>query len=93
MLPMLNGSGPVSSITVNRFDSRSVMQVGGLLALAGMVGASFTTAIKQLYLSGSARPLWLKGRLSHHGGLLLNCGAFMRPLERRRKREKGTNQR
>lgn len=31
--------------------------------------------------SGSARPLWLKGSLSHHGGLLLNCGAFMRPGE------------
>ncbi|CDQ72457.1 unnamed protein product [Oncorhynchus mykiss] len=73
--------GPVSSITVNRFDSRSVMQVGGLLASAGMVGASITTAIKQLYFSGSARPLWLKGSLSHHGGLLLNCGAFMRPGE------------
>uniref|UniRef100_UPI003AAAE1B7 monocarboxylate transporter 3 n=1 Tax=Centroberyx gerrardi TaxID=166262 RepID=UPI003AAAE1B7 len=51
MLAMLYGSGPVASIMVNRFGCRPVMLVGGLLASAGMVGASFTTDIIQLYLT------------------------------------------
>nr|XP_006636948.2 PREDICTED: monocarboxylate transporter 3-like [Lepisosteus oculatus] len=51
MLAMLYGTGPVSSILVNRFGCRPVMLLGGLLASAGMVAASFTTNIIQLYLS------------------------------------------
>ncbi|XP_030630964.1 monocarboxylate transporter 3 [Chanos chanos] len=51
MLAMLYGSGPVSSIMVNRFGCRPVMLVGGLLASAGMIGASFTTNIIQLYVT------------------------------------------
>ncbi|KPP58967.1 monocarboxylate transporter 3-like [Scleropages formosus] len=51
MLAMLYGSGPVSSIMVNKFGCRPVMLFGGLLASAGMVAASFTTNIVQLYLT------------------------------------------
>ncbi|KAI1886723.1 hypothetical protein AGOR_G00198740 [Albula goreensis] len=51
LLAMLYGSGPVSSIMVNKFGCRPVMLFGGLLASAGMVAASFTTNIIQLYLT------------------------------------------
>ncbi|KAK2866342.1 hypothetical protein Q7C36_002398 [Tachysurus vachellii] len=51
MLAMLYGSGPVSSIMVNRFGCRPVMLIGGLLASVGMIGASFTTNIIQLYFT------------------------------------------
>ncbi|KAL4647855.1 monocarboxylate transporter 3-like [Arapaima gigas] len=51
MLAMLYGSGPVSSIMVNKFGCRPVMLFGGLLASAGMVAASFSTNITQLYLT------------------------------------------
>ncbi|XP_051530741.1 monocarboxylate transporter 3 [Myxocyprinus asiaticus] len=51
MLAMLYGSGPVSSIMVNKFGCRPVMLIGGLLASGGMIGASFTTNIIQLYLT------------------------------------------
>ncbi|MGH0127649.1 UNVERIFIED_CONTAM: hypothetical protein FKN15_071804 [Acipenser sinensis] len=37
MLAMLYGTGPVSSILVNKFGCRPVMLIGGLLASAGMV--------------------------------------------------------
>ncbi|XP_006002033.1 monocarboxylate transporter 3 [Latimeria chalumnae] len=51
MLAMLYGTGPVSSILVNQFGCRPVMLVGGLLASAGMVLASFSTNIIELYLT------------------------------------------
>ncbi|XP_063164538.1 monocarboxylate transporter 3 [Candoia aspera] len=51
MLAMLYGTGPVSSIMVNQFGCRPVMLVGGLLASSGMILASFTTNIIELYLS------------------------------------------
>ncbi|KAG9338830.1 hypothetical protein JZ751_025268 [Albula glossodonta] len=51
LLAMLYGSGPVSSIMVNKFGCRPVMLFGGLLASAGMVAASFTTNIIQLYFT------------------------------------------
>uniref|UniRef100_A0A6I8PR98 Solute carrier family 16 member 8 n=1 Tax=Ornithorhynchus anatinus TaxID=9258 RepID=A0A6I8PR98_ORNAN len=51
MLAMLYGTGPVSSILVNRFGCRPVMLVGGLLASSGMVLAAFTTNIIELYLT------------------------------------------
>ncbi|XP_076154426.1 monocarboxylate transporter 3 [Alosa pseudoharengus] len=51
MLAMLYGSGPLSSILVNKFGCRPVMLLGGLLASAGMITASFTTNIIQLYLT------------------------------------------
>ncbi|XP_061438790.1 monocarboxylate transporter 3 [Rhineura floridana] len=51
MLAMLYGTGPLSSIIVNQFGCRPVMLVGGLLASSGMILASFTTNIMELYLT------------------------------------------
>ncbi|KAB0385712.1 hypothetical protein FD755_000668 [Muntiacus reevesi] len=51
MLAMLYGTGPVSSILVTRFGCRPVMLVGGLLASAGMILASFATRLLELYLT------------------------------------------
>uniref|UniRef100_A0A673J157 Monocarboxylate transporter 3-like n=1 Tax=Sinocyclocheilus rhinocerous TaxID=307959 RepID=A0A673J157_9TELE len=51
ILAMLYGSGPISSIMVNKFGCRPVMLVGGLLASGGMIIASFSTNIIQLYLT------------------------------------------
>ncbi|KAJ6650558.1 hypothetical protein lerEdw1_005959 [Lerista edwardsae] len=51
MLAMLYGTGPVSSIMVNQFGCRPVMLVGGILASSGMILASFTTNIIELYLT------------------------------------------
>ncbi|KAM5250813.1 monocarboxylate transporter 3 [Hipposideros larvatus] len=51
MLAMLYGTGPVSSILVTRFGCRPVMLMGGLLASAGMVLASFATRLLELYLT------------------------------------------
>ncbi|XP_063077337.1 monocarboxylate transporter 3 isoform X2 [Engraulis encrasicolus] len=51
ILAMLYGSGPVSSIMVNKFGCRPVMLLGGLLASAGMISASFATSIIHLYLT------------------------------------------
>ncbi|XP_066490132.1 monocarboxylate transporter 3 [Tiliqua scincoides] len=51
MLAMLYGTGPISSIMVNQFGCRPVMLVGGILASSGMILASFTTNIIELYLT------------------------------------------
>uniref|UniRef100_A0A672JVC0 Monocarboxylate transporter 3-like n=1 Tax=Sinocyclocheilus grahami TaxID=75366 RepID=A0A672JVC0_SINGR len=51
ILAMLYGSGPISSIMVNKFGCRPVMLVGGFLASGGMIIASFSTNIIQLYLT------------------------------------------
>ncbi|KGL83802.1 Monocarboxylate transporter 3, partial [Tinamus guttatus] len=51
MLAMLYGTGPVCSIMVNQFGCRPVMLIGGLLASSGMILASFTTNIIELYLT------------------------------------------
>ncbi|XP_043924448.1 monocarboxylate transporter 3 [Protopterus annectens] len=51
MLAMLYGTGPVSSILVNRFGCRPVMLVGGLLAASGMITASFSRNIIELFLT------------------------------------------
>uniref|UniRef100_G1PVF1 Solute carrier family 16 member 8 n=1 Tax=Myotis lucifugus TaxID=59463 RepID=G1PVF1_MYOLU len=51
MLAMLYGTGPVSSVLVARFGCRPVMLVGGLLASAGMVLASFARRLLELYLT------------------------------------------
>lgn len=42
--------GPLSSILVNRYGSRPVVMVGGLMVSAGMMLASFGTSIIHLYL-------------------------------------------
>nr|XP_033789977.1 monocarboxylate transporter 3 [Geotrypetes seraphini]XP_033789978.1 monocarboxylate transporter 3 [Geotrypetes seraphini] len=51
ILAMLYGTGPISSILVNRFGCRPVMLVGGMLAASGMITASFCKNIIQLYLT------------------------------------------
>ncbi|XP_061077732.1 monocarboxylate transporter 3 [Conger conger] len=51
MLAMIYGSGPLSSIMVNKFGCRLVMLIGGLLASGGMIAASFATNIIQLYVT------------------------------------------
>ncbi|XP_075913136.1 monocarboxylate transporter 4-like [Petromyzon marinus] len=50
LLAMLYGTGPLCSVLVSRFGCRPVMIGGGLLAAAGMVGASFSTSIIHVYL-------------------------------------------
>ncbi|OCT62687.1 hypothetical protein XELAEV_18043775mg [Xenopus laevis] len=50
LLAMLYGTGPLCSICVNWFGCRPVMMVGGLLACAGMVAASFCTSIITIYI-------------------------------------------
>jgi len=42
--------GPISSILVNRYGSRPVVILGGLLCGIGMVSAAFCTSIIQLYI-------------------------------------------
>ncbi|TMS01558.1 Monocarboxylate transporter 2 [Larimichthys crocea] len=50
MLASMYAAGPVSSILVNRYGSRPVVMVGGVMVSTGMVLASFGTAIIHLYL-------------------------------------------
>lgn len=46
----LLSAGPVSSILVNRYGSRPVVMVGGVMVCTGMVLASFGNSIVHLYL-------------------------------------------
>ncbi|XP_072305208.1 monocarboxylate transporter 2-like [Eucyclogobius newberryi] len=50
MLATMYAAGPISSVLVNRYGSRPVVMVGGLMVSAGMVLASFGTSIIHLYL-------------------------------------------
>ncbi|KAM7411494.1 hypothetical protein PAMA_021470 [Pampus argenteus] len=50
MLASMYAGGPVSSILVNRYGSRPVVMVGGVMVCTGMVLASFGTTIIHLYL-------------------------------------------
>uniref|UniRef100_A0A3P9DK55 Solute carrier family 16 member 7 n=1 Tax=Maylandia zebra TaxID=106582 RepID=A0A3P9DK55_9CICH len=50
MLASMYAGGPVSSILVNRYGSRPVVIVGGVLVCTGMALASFGTNIIHLYL-------------------------------------------
>uniref|UniRef100_A0A3Q2Z5E3 Monocarboxylate transporter 2-like n=1 Tax=Hippocampus comes TaxID=109280 RepID=A0A3Q2Z5E3_HIPCM len=50
MLASMYAAGPVSSILVNRYGSRPVVMVGGLMVCSAMVLASFGTSIVHLYL-------------------------------------------
>nr|XP_006002103.1 PREDICTED: monocarboxylate transporter 2 isoform X2 [Latimeria chalumnae] len=51
MLAAMYAGGPISSILVNRFGSRPMVMLGGLLCGFGMVFASFCTSILQLYIT------------------------------------------
>ncbi|XP_061909264.1 monocarboxylate transporter 2 [Entelurus aequoreus] len=50
MLASMYAGGPVSSILVNRYGSRPVVMVGGVMVGCAMVLASFGTTIFHLYL-------------------------------------------
>ncbi|XP_049611915.1 monocarboxylate transporter 1 [Syngnathus scovelli] len=49
MLAVMYAGGPISSILVNRFGSRPIILMGGCLAGAGLVAASFCNTVPQLY--------------------------------------------
>lgn len=49
MLAVMYGGGPISSVLVNKYGSRLVMIVGGLLSGSGLVAASFCKSVHQLY--------------------------------------------
>ncbi|KAL2776126.1 monocarboxylate transporter 2 [Daubentonia madagascariensis] len=51
MLAVMYAGGPISSVLVNKYGSRPVVMVGGLLCCLGMVLASFSTSVVQLYLT------------------------------------------
>ncbi|XP_037628972.1 monocarboxylate transporter 2-like isoform X2 [Sebastes umbrosus] len=50
MLASMYAGGPLSSVLVNRYGSRPVVMVGGVMVSAGMVLASFGRTIMHLYL-------------------------------------------
>ncbi|XP_034497613.1 monocarboxylate transporter 4 [Ailuropoda melanoleuca] len=45
-----SGDGPISSILVNKYGSRPVMIVGGCLSGCGLIAASFSNTVQELYL-------------------------------------------
>ncbi|XP_078276680.1 monocarboxylate transporter 1-like [Rhinoraja longicauda] len=49
MLAVMYAGGPISSILVNKYGSRPVVLLGGLLASSGMIIASFCNNIVELY--------------------------------------------
>ncbi|XP_026355914.1 monocarboxylate transporter 2 [Ursus maritimus] len=51
MLAVMYAGGPISSVLVNKYGSRPVVMVGGLLCCLGMVTASFSTSVIELYLT------------------------------------------
>nr|XP_035929736.1 monocarboxylate transporter 2 [Halichoerus grypus]XP_035929737.1 monocarboxylate transporter 2 [Halichoerus grypus]XP_035929738.1 monocarboxylate transporter 2 [Halichoerus grypus]XP_035929739.1 monocarboxylate transporter 2 [Halichoerus grypus] len=51
MLAVMYAGGPISSVLVNKYGSRPVVMVGGLLCCLGMVTASFSTNVIELYLT------------------------------------------
>ncbi|XP_008575071.1 PREDICTED: monocarboxylate transporter 1 [Galeopterus variegatus] len=50
MFAVMYGGGPISSILVNRYGSRPVMIVGGCLSGCGLIAASFSNTVQELYL-------------------------------------------
>ncbi|XP_026927167.1 monocarboxylate transporter 2 [Acinonyx jubatus] len=51
MLAVMYAGGPISSVLVNKYGSRPVVMIGGLLCCLGMVTASFSTSVIELYLT------------------------------------------
>ncbi|XP_010991609.1 monocarboxylate transporter 2 [Camelus dromedarius] len=51
MLAVMYAGGPISSVLVNNYGSRPVVMAGGLLCCLGMVSASFSTNVVQLYIT------------------------------------------
>ncbi|XP_078531674.1 monocarboxylate transporter 2 isoform X1 [Lissotriton helveticus] len=50
MLAVMYAGGPISSILVNKYGSRPVMMVGGIMCCTGMIAASFCNSVIQLYI-------------------------------------------
>ncbi|XP_068109927.1 monocarboxylate transporter 2-like [Hyperolius riggenbachi] len=50
LLACMYAGGPISSILVNKYGSRPVVMVGGLLSGLGMILGTFSTSIIQLYI-------------------------------------------
>ncbi|XP_052021760.1 monocarboxylate transporter 2 [Apodemus sylvaticus] len=51
MLAVMYAGGPISSVLVNNYGSRPVVIVGGLLCCMGMILASFSNSVIELYLT------------------------------------------
>ncbi|EDM16524.1 rCG59598, isoform CRA_b [Rattus norvegicus] len=51
MLAVMYAGGPISSVLVNNYGSRPVVIVGGLLCCTGMILASFSSSVIELYLT------------------------------------------
>lgn len=49
MLAVMYAGGPISSILVNKYGSRPIMMLGGLLSGSGLIAASFCNTVTQLY--------------------------------------------
>ncbi|KAM6976970.1 monocarboxylate transporter 1-like, partial [Aplochiton taeniatus] len=49
MLAVMYAGGPISSILVNKFGSRPIMMLGGILSGSGLIAASFCNTVEQLY--------------------------------------------
>ncbi|KAM9467596.1 monocarboxylate transporter 2 [Clarias gariepinus] len=50
MLAVMYAGGPISSILVNKYGSRPVMLVGGVLCSISMIAASFCNSVVELYI-------------------------------------------
>lgn len=46
---LFHSLGPISSILVNKYGSRPVVIVGGLLSGTGLIAASFCNTVEELY--------------------------------------------
>lgn len=51
MLAVMYAGGPISSILVNNYGCRPVVMMGGLLCSVGMILASYSNSVVQLYLT------------------------------------------
>ncbi|XP_040086952.1 monocarboxylate transporter 1 [Oryx dammah] len=51
MLAVMYGGGPISSVLVNKYGSRPVMIIGGILSGSGLIAASFCNTVQELYFS------------------------------------------
>ncbi|CAK7297627.1 Monocarboxylate transporter 2 [Vulpes lagopus] len=47
---VMYAGGPISSILVNKYGSRPIMVVGGCLSGCGLIAASFSKTVQELYL-------------------------------------------
>ncbi|MBZ3873131.1 Monocarboxylate transporter 1 [Sciurus carolinensis] len=50
MFAVMYGGGPISSVLVNKYGSRPIMIAGGCLSGCGLMAASFSNTVQELYL-------------------------------------------